>query len=66
MMSRPAWPKNLRAKHVRQQHASFVEQVEVAAAANQTRPLTLDAVVTLREVTEDSARAIIFLDVLPH
>jgi len=66
MMSPPAWPKNLRAKHVRQQHASFVEQVEVAAAANQIRPLTPDAVVALREVTEDSARAIIFLDVLPH
>lgn len=65
-MSQAAWPKNLRAKNVRLHHATFVEQIEVAAAANQTGPITRDAVVTLREVTQDNARAIMFLDVLPH
>jgi len=65
-MSPPAWPKNIRAKNVRLHHATFVEQREVAASANQTRPLTLDALVTLREVTKESAHAIMFLDVSPH
>lgn len=65
-MSPPAWPKNLRAKNVRQHHAAFVEQIEIAASANQTRVLTRDAVVSLREVTKNSVRAIVFLDVLPH
>jgi diamine N-acetyltransferase len=61
-----SWPKNLRAKNVRKHHAAFVEQIEIAASANQTRALTHDAIVSLREVTKDSVRAIVFLDVLPH
>lgn len=34
--------------------------------ANQTLPLTRDSIVTLREITRETARAIMFLDVAPH
>ncbi len=63
-MSPPAWPKNLRAKHTRKNHAAFIEKIEVAASANQTRPLTREAVVSMREITKDTMRAVMFLDVL--
>lgn len=62
-MSPSAWPKTLRAKYVRKDHANFVTQIEVAASANQTRPLTRESQVTLREVTKENARAVMFLDV---
>jgi diamine N-acetyltransferase len=62
-MSPPAWPKNLRAKHTRKNHAAFIEKIELAASANQTRPLTREAVISLREVTKDTVRAVVSLDV---
>jgi diamine N-acetyltransferase len=52
--------------YVREHHAEFVNKIEKAAMANQTLPLTRDSKVTLREITAETARAIMFLDVAPH
>ena len=59
----PQWPATLRAKYVRKHHAAFINQIEAVAMANQTRPLDRNATVTLREITNATARAIMFLDV---
>lgn len=64
--TKPVWPRTLQMSHVREHHAEFVQQVEKAAMANQTRPLTRDSKVTLREINKETARAIMFLDVAPH
>ncbi len=60
---KPKWPGTLRAKYVRKHHAAFIDEIEAAAMANQTRPLDRNATVSLREITKDTARAIMFLDV---
>lgn len=64
--AKPAWPRALQMSYVRKHHADVVNQVEIAAMANQTRPLTRESIVTLREITAETARAIMFLDVAPH
>ncbi|MCE2723234.1 MAG: GNAT family N-acetyltransferase [Burkholderiales bacterium] len=64
--AKPAWPRTLQMSHVREHHAEFVNRVEKAAMANQTRPLTRESIVTLREITAETARSIMFLDVAPH
>jgi diamine N-acetyltransferase len=64
--SKPVLPRSLKMSHVREHHAEFVNKIEKAAMANQTLPLTRDSKVTLREITRDTARAIMFLDVAPH
>ena len=56
------WPATLRAKYVRKHYAQFIDEVEATAMANQTRPLDRNAAVSLREITKDTARAIMFLD----
>jgi len=58
----PEWPATLRAKYVRKHYAQFIDEVEAAAMANQTRLLDRNAAVSLREITKDTARAIMFLD----
>lgn len=64
--AKPAWPRTLQMSHVRKHHPDVVNQVELAAMANQTLPLTRESKVTLREITRELARAIMFLDVAPH
>lgn len=65
-MTKPELPRTLRAKNVRQHYPEFIARVEAAAAANQQGPLSADSPVTLREITKENARAIMFLDVLPE
>jgi len=62
-LTKPKWPATLRAKYVRTHYAQFIDEVEAAAMANQTRPLDRNATVSLREITKATARAIMFLDV---
>jgi len=64
--AKPALPRSLQMSYVREHHAEFVNKIEKAAMANQTLPLTRDSKVTLREITAETARAIMFLDVAPH
>ena len=61
--AKPKWPATLRAKYVRKHYARFIDEVEAAAMANQTRALDRNAAVSLREITKDTARAIMFLDI---
>jgi diamine N-acetyltransferase len=64
-MTKPEWPRTLRAKNVRQHYPEFIARIESAATANQRDPLSRDSPVTLREISKENARAIMFLDVLP-
>ena len=56
-MTTPHWPPSLLGNNVRLTHADFVERVEANAMKNQSRPLDKNAIVSLREVTRDTVRA---------
>lgn len=62
-MTTPNWPPGLLGNNVRHTHADFVARVEATAMKNQTRPLDKHAVVSLREITRDTVRAVSLLDV---
>jgi diamine N-acetyltransferase len=65
-MEKNPWPLSLSAAHVRSRFPGFVEEVEANVRANQHRPLDRTSPVTLREITRDTARAVMFLEVAPH
>lgn len=65
-MEKNPWPKSLSAAHVRTQFPGFVEKVEATVRAMQSRPLDRTSPVSLREITRETARAIMFLEVGAH
>ncbi|MEI6738254.1 MAG: GNAT family N-acetyltransferase [Pseudomonadota bacterium] len=59
------WPPSLMGAYVRKTHPDFVARMEANVMKNQTRPLDDHAIVSLREITKNTVRAISLLDVGP-
>ena len=63
---KPIWPSSLFGRNVRRTHPEFVAKMESVAMQNQTQPLDKNSLVSLREVTSETLRAVCWLDVDAH
>jgi diamine N-acetyltransferase len=60
------WPPTVFGAYCRDHHRDIYSYFENIAMKNQTRPIDKRSPVSLREISRETARAIMQLDVLPH
>ena len=63
---KPIWPSSLFGRNVRRTYPEFVAKMEAVAMQNQTRTLDKNSLVSLREITLETLRAVCWLDLDAH